>query len=354
MKNYDELIEKGINHYENKKYKEAVAVLTKAINKNPSKDRAYVERGYTYGFLDKKKKSIMDFIKAININNKNHIAYILRGMSYEYFNEFKKAENDYKKAIELNPQRNIYIYYLGILYKKMEKYKKSEEQFKKIIENSSKKNDIHQKALFNQGIIFGEEKKYKKALDNFNKLVEMNPNNEKYLFNLGVVYLKNEKYKKAIEEFTKSIDNIKEDKNIKKYYKVANKLINKSENSNKELYNYLVKLIKKNKIGFPLLTNLLPGINTIENNFKKLYHYTSLNALKSIIENKEIHVSRVDFLNDPAERSYIQELIDSLCNDLNNFLKSKNIKKEPCSFLGKLNLFRESLKVCVNLKILLV
>lgn len=47
-----------------------------------------------------------------------------------------------------------------------------------------------------------------------------------------------------------------------------------------------------------------------------LYHYTSIYALKGIIENKELWVTGVDYLNDSKERRYIIEYLEFVINKL--------------------------------------
>ncbi len=43
-----------------------------------------------------------------------------------------------------------------------------------------------------------------------------------------------------------------------------------------------------------------------------LYHYTSSNGLYGIIEKQELHCSHINFLNDPTEGSYFDELLNSI------------------------------------------
>lgn len=46
-----------------------------------------------------------------------------------------------------------------------------------------------------------------------------------------------------------------------------------------------------------------------------LYHYTSGQGLFGIINSEELHCSNVNFLNDPSERSYFQNILDHIFKD---------------------------------------
>lgn len=103
----------------------------------------------------------------------------------------------------------------------------------------------------------------------------------------------NEEYKKKIEEM---------------YFKT---LINdKTNNNNYQAYSNIT-------------------LNLFEKNDKNsmLYHYTSIYALKGIIENKELWVTGMDYLNDSKERRYIIEYLEFVIKKLK---ESSNIELIQC------------------------
>lgn len=63
-----------------------------------------------------------------------------------------------------------------------------------------------------------------------------------------------------------------------------------------------------------ILSDILGGIELGPN----LYHYTSVSALESILKNGELWVTRIDFLNDPSERTYILDLLKELPSAIHN------------------------------------
>lgn len=60
------------------------------------------------------------------------------------------------------------------------------------------------------------------------------------------------------------------------------------------------------------------GINILNSNISGpyLYHYTSINALKGILENKEFWVTGANYLNDYNERKHILNYVESVCKIL--------------------------------------
>lgn len=79
-----------------------------------------------------------------------------------------------------------------------------------------------------------------------------------------------------------------------------------------------------------------------ERDIETIYHYTSASALKSILENKKLWLTRWDFLNDPTEYLYIHDIIDKtleqfsadekfkvLIRDRNSWKRKCKIEKRP-------------------------
>ena len=50
-----------------------------------------------------------------------------------------------------------------------------------------------------------------------------------------------------------------------------------------------------------------------------LYHYTTVEGLKGIIENKNLRATRIEFLNDSSEKKYIHDLINEIRNSDKEF-----------------------------------
>ena len=84
-----------------KKNKEAIEFLDKAITLNHRNPDSYYGRGYAYHELNQYQKAIEDFTKAINLNPQNGLYYAVRGNSYNNLYQPQKAKFDYIKAGKL-------------------------------------------------------------------------------------------------------------------------------------------------------------------------------------------------------------------------------------------------------------
>lgn len=87
-----------------KKNKEAIEFLDKAITLNPRNPDSYYGRGYAYHELNQYQKAIEDYTKAINLNPQNGLYYTLRGNSYNNLRQVQKAKLDFIKAGKLFKQ----------------------------------------------------------------------------------------------------------------------------------------------------------------------------------------------------------------------------------------------------------
>jgi tetratricopeptide (TPR) repeat protein len=91
-------VNKGIDLYNKKKYDEAIAEFTKAIEIMPSHAHAYRARGVVYFTKSQWDQAVADFTKAIEINPNNAEAYNNRGNSYYRNGEYAKGLDDLNKA----------------------------------------------------------------------------------------------------------------------------------------------------------------------------------------------------------------------------------------------------------------
>ncbi|MDR3564451.1 MAG: DUF2971 domain-containing protein [Negativicutes bacterium] len=72
----------------------------------------------------------------------------------------------------------------------------------------------------------------------------------------------------------------------------------------------------------------------------ELYHYTSEEGIKGIIETKKLRLTRIDFLNDPSERNYFAKVINSMIT------KAKNINM--VQFETDLNVVKDLFEAIVS------
>jgi tetratricopeptide (TPR) repeat protein len=92
----------GVRLVENKKYDEAIKILTFAIEKSENCAEAYLKRGIAKYYKAKHKMAILDFNKAIEISPNLEDAYYFRGFASFARELYLQAISDWENALTLN------------------------------------------------------------------------------------------------------------------------------------------------------------------------------------------------------------------------------------------------------------
>ena len=95
------LYRKGTWYFFISKMDKAVDAYSKAIELDPSFEKAYFERGRTLAFIGKHEEAVKDFTKVIELNPKAGRAYHDRGISYKILGSEKEAIEDMKTSARL-------------------------------------------------------------------------------------------------------------------------------------------------------------------------------------------------------------------------------------------------------------
>ena len=83
------------------KYEEAIALLDKAIKKNPQNLYALINRGVDKSILEDYNGAIEDYTKIIKISPRNSLAYLNRGNNKARLGNYLEAIEDYNKLIRI-------------------------------------------------------------------------------------------------------------------------------------------------------------------------------------------------------------------------------------------------------------
>ncbi len=94
---------------EQKKYKEAIELLDKAIKKNPKYLGAYINRGADKSALGYFEEAIKDYKTVLQIDSKNTLALYNIGNNYKRLENYEKAVEFYNQAFETKGGQNIYL-----------------------------------------------------------------------------------------------------------------------------------------------------------------------------------------------------------------------------------------------------
>lgn len=111
-----EYFERGLQHYGDGRYNEAIADWTEAIRLKPDDAHAYVNRGLAYFQIGDYDRTLVDCDKSIQLNSDFALAYFVRGRAYYNKGEHNRALVDYDASIYLDPTYTRAYFYRGLAY----------------------------------------------------------------------------------------------------------------------------------------------------------------------------------------------------------------------------------------------
>lgn len=115
--------------YTNKEmYDEAISLLSKVINKNPSNETALMLRASALKETGLLEQAIEDYTDLIALNPQATY-YNRRGLIYEKFENWEKAKQDYTASLKLNPTWAISYSNRGYVNMKMKHYEEAKKDF---------------------------------------------------------------------------------------------------------------------------------------------------------------------------------------------------------------------------------
>jgi TonB family protein len=112
-----------------KKYPEAVAAFTRAIERAPQDAASFRNRGITYTYLGEYQPALSDLNKAIELNPQDAVAHNHRGIVYYTLGNLQQAVPSFDKAIELQPKLAEAYNNRGIALRKLGNYRQATKDF---------------------------------------------------------------------------------------------------------------------------------------------------------------------------------------------------------------------------------
>jgi TonB family protein len=105
-----------------KKYQEAIAAFTRAIETRPQDAKAHRNRGVASASLGEYQQAIQDYTTAMALDPQDALAYNQRGIAYYQQDKTPQAIDDFTRAIEKNPQLAEAYSNRGIAYRQLGNY----------------------------------------------------------------------------------------------------------------------------------------------------------------------------------------------------------------------------------------
>ena len=158
---YNNSIKLGDKAFDNKNFDNALFHYNYAINLEPKKPDAYINRSIVYSFKDEHLKAIKDLTLAIKYDKNNQYAYNNRALEYLTTDEYRKAIKDFTKAIKINPKDAEYYANRALCYFYINNKKLAKEDFDKAF-SIDKNNEI---AIMNFARTLELSHRYKEAIE---------------------------------------------------------------------------------------------------------------------------------------------------------------------------------------------
>ncbi len=322
---------RGIAHYKKSDPDRAIEDFNSALNINPEYAEAYLGRGSAYSQKRDFDRAIKDFDKVLDINPEYAEAYIHRGSAYYEKRDVDRAIEDFDSVLKISPEFAEAYYSRGIAYIKKRDFDRAIEDFDRALDI----NPEYAEAYFSRGLAYDKNGDFDRANEDFDNALNINPQyaeacishgldhlekgapdsaikyfekaqkagyetmsmrNGMFYCYLGVAHLRMDNYHPAMINLNRAAQYSNDLKYIHRFVYIASQIsvIDHLKDNDKvkafENYSKLLKIVLK------IQETLF---------YKKqnqVAHYTSLNVLKSLSENKgEFRFYNAAYMNDPEE-----------------------------------------------------
>jgi protein O-mannosyl-transferase len=180
----------------------AMSLLNKDLQLNPSDRDAYFNRGLLYSDHYKKKDlAIADYSKTIAIDPTYKKALLNCGLLYSGDGKYDLAIFDFTKAIVADPEYAGAYTDRGIAYYNYGKKDLAMADFTKAITLDSS----NAEAYSDRASLYLESGKNDLAITDFDKAIKVDPTFPLFYYNRGLGYVAIHKYSKAVNDFTSGI-----------------------------------------------------------------------------------------------------------------------------------------------------
>lgn len=172
------------------KYKEAILLLDKAIEKDPQNIKALLDRAVDKSIIKDYKGSIDDYSKIIELDPDNTLAFLNRGKNKKRLKDYRGAIADFDNAISTKGGEFIYV------DKVENSYAETGFEFDVLMEE----------IIYERGIAYYNIDSLKKAYNDFNFAIQKNFELSGSYYWRGLIYLCCNLKDKACNDLNKSVE----------------------------------------------------------------------------------------------------------------------------------------------------
>jgi tetratricopeptide (TPR) repeat protein len=195
-------VRRGQAHRAARRYGEALADFTHAIDLDPEDSWALSERGETYRLMSRHEEALADLTRAIDLDPEYSWALASRGETYRLMSRHEEALADFTRAIDLNPEYSWALGHRGETYRLMNRHEEALADLTRVIDL----NPEDSWALGHRGETYRGMSRYEEALADFTRAIDLDPEYTWALASRGETYRLMSRHEEALADFTRAID----------------------------------------------------------------------------------------------------------------------------------------------------
>jgi serine/threonine protein kinase/tetratricopeptide (TPR) repeat protein len=184
-----------------RRYQDAVADFSRAIELSPSYTSAWNNRALAYYRLDRPEKTVEDSSRAIELNPDSTSAWNNRGWAHNKLNQPQQAISDFTRAIQLNPKSATAWCGRGLAHIALDQPDKAVEDCSRAIQLDPN----YTSAWNNRGVAHNKLNQPDQAVADFSTAIKLDAKYALALFNRGATHFKLGQTEKAITDLSEFI-----------------------------------------------------------------------------------------------------------------------------------------------------
>ncbi len=186
------------------KTEQALKLLSKVEDLDPTNSDVYVTKGFIYSKLHLPKEAIKEYSKALNDYEYQADLFIQIALEYENLFNYDRAIEFYQKYLELEPDQNAILDELNYCYKYAEEYKVDDciKFYKAYLD----KNPYSHSAWYNLGEAYTRKGSYDEAISAYDFCIAIDPEFSAAYSGKGNACNEAGYYQKAIDTYKESLE----------------------------------------------------------------------------------------------------------------------------------------------------
>lgn len=200
---YQGYLNAGICLLEDKRFKEAIDMLSMVLKICPDISEVRYNLGNAYYGTGQKLLALSEYKKAIELNLNDYKSLYNLGVILDEMDMKEEAILAFEQALDIKPDFYDASNNLSVVLCSLERYDEAVKNYLKAIQYNPSNIELY----FNLAIILEYQEKYIQAEELYHKILKMNPKLCEAYYNIGLLRFYNDDLKGAEHFFRKAIEN---------------------------------------------------------------------------------------------------------------------------------------------------